>query len=420
MTGRRLRVCIDARTTPDAGGVRQALIGLIRGLASLDDGDEEYVVIVYEDEQDWIRPYLPDDHKLIPIAQPSPSRGRRLLRKAMSGAPRRITAQAGRRWAGGVPDSGGLLERSGADVVHLAIPFGFRTELPTVYQVYDLQHLHFPEHFHPATILRREVAYRTLCEQARFVTTLTEWGKKELVATYGLQEERVATVGLGSVLDSYPAPGPTALASIRKRFSLPAEFLFFPANTWPHKNHLGLLDALALVRDRELLIPLVCSGIKTDFFPTIERRVRAIGLQDSVSFVGYVEPDELRCLFELSRAVVFPTTYEGWGMPVNEAWDARRAVACSAIPPLLEQAGGAALTFDPADPRSIADALARMWTEEHLRAELVAKGCRRADTLSWERSARIYRALYRKIGIRPLTDEDAIALAQTGSPVHPA
>jgi glycosyltransferase involved in cell wall biosynthesis len=179
-----------------------------------------------------------------------------------------------------------------------------------------------------------------------------------------------------------------------------------------------LLDALALLRDRGLRIPLVCSGIKTDFFATIEKRVRAAGLQDSVSFVGYVEPEELRCLYELSSAVVFPTTYEGWGMPVNEAWDARRPVACSAIPPLLEQAGSSALTFDPADPRSIADTVARLWTDEDVQAELVAEGCSRAETLSWEQNARVYRALYRKIGSRPLTDEDANALQPTGASLH--
>jgi glycosyltransferase involved in cell wall biosynthesis len=396
MSARPLRVFVDARATPEAGGVRQALIGLAAGLAEL-DGPEEYTFLVFEDEQEWIRPYVPG--ALVTSPLPQSSAARRLLRGAMgkSSALRKLAA---RSTSAAVPESDGTAERDGADVVHLAMPFGFRTPLPTVYTVYDLQHLHFPELFHPATIVRRETTYRALCDQATAVTTLSHWGRDDVVARYGLPEEKVVALGLSSAVELYPAPDAELLEATRARLAPGPEFALFPANTWPHKNHLGLVEALALLRDRGVEVPVVCSGFKTDHFPAIERRVRELRLESLVSFPEYVSSSELRALYELCRCVVFPTKFEGWGMPLTEALATGRPAACSAIPPLLEQTRDAAVMFEPDDPGAIADAVERVWTDEELREELVAKGRRQAAATSWEDIARGYRTLYREAAER--------------------
>jgi glycosyltransferase involved in cell wall biosynthesis len=401
-------VCIDARATPEAGGVLQALIGLAGGLSRLSDGDEEYAYLVYADDQDWLRPYVPSARSLVPMPKPSPSSGRKLLRALVrrSGVLGRLVATRAGRLSPTVPRVDGAFEGTRAEVVHLAMPFGFRTELPTVYQVYDLQHLHYPEFFNQATILRREVTYRALCEQARAVTVPTEFGRRDLIAQYGLPEGKVHVVGMASVLELYPAPTAKTAEALRQRLDLPERFAFYPANTWPHKNHLALLDALVELRDRGLTVPLVCSGAKTDFFPAIGARVEELGLERSVRFLDYVEPAELRCLYELCRCVVFPTKFEGWGMPLTEAFAAGRPAACSAIPPLLEQTDEAARMFDPSEPEQIAQAVADVWDNEQTREDLIARGLRRAEDFSWETIARTFRALYRVVGGRALSAED--------------
>jgi glycosyltransferase involved in cell wall biosynthesis len=418
MSARPLRVCIDARATPEAGGVRQVLIGLAAGLAEL-GGEDEYQFLVFEAEQDWLRPYLSDRGKLLPVPEPPVSLKRRLLREAAgrSDTLRKLAARTGKAVAVAVPESDGTVERAGADVVHLAIPLGFRTRLPAVYTVYDLQHLHFPEYFHPATTLRRETAYRALSADAGAVTTLSHWGRLDLLERYGLEPQKLYAGGLASVLSLYPEPSAEDLARVGER--VPDQFAYFPANTWPHKNHLALLEALALLRDRGLAIPLVCSGVKTDFFATIEARIRELKLED-VRFLDYVGPTELRALYQLCRCVVFPTRFEGWGMPLTEAFAAGRPAACSAIPPLLEQSKDAALTFDPDDPAAIADALAQVWTDEALREELVERGAAEAASLSWARIAGVYRALYRQVAGEPLTEEETDALEAARSSLSPA
>ncbi len=306
-----------------------------------------------------------------------------------------------------LPDSDAEVKRARADVVHLAMPFGFRTSIPSVYTVYDLQHLHFPEYFHAATTLRRETAYRALSRQAAAVTTPSHWGRLDVLERYQLEPDKVFASGLASVLPLYPPPTAAQVAGVQERLGLPAQFAFFPANTWPHKNHLALLDALAILRGRGLEIPLVCSGARLDFFATIEARLHELQLEHSVRFVGYISSAELRSLYDLCRCVVFPTKFEGWGMPLSDAFAAGRPVACSAIPALLEQTTDAAAMFDPDDPSSIADAVAQVWTDEDLRRELVEKGSRVAASLSWSRIGALYRALYRRVAGEPPAEEEA-------------
>ena len=101
-------------------------------------------------------------------------------------------------------------------------------------------------------------------------------------------------------------------------------------------------------------------------------------------FPGFVTPLQLRSLYELARALIFPSRFEGWGMPVTEAFSLGLPVACSSVSPLPEVTAGAALLFDPEDTTEMADAVWRIWTDGELRAELADRGRRRAAHLSFE------------------------------------
>jgi glycosyltransferase involved in cell wall biosynthesis len=186
------------------------------------------------------------------------------------------------------------------------------------------------------------------------------------------------------------------------------------ATTWPHKNHLGLLDALAILRDEYgVVVPLVASGGTSRFFRTIEARIAALSLERQVQLLGYVDPIALQSLYRLCRLVVFPTKFEGWGMPVCEAFAAGVPLACSAVTSLPHLVGDAALLFDPDDPRDIAVVLLRAWRDDRLRRDLVKKGKANVARFSWEKTARLFRAHYRSVGGGvPLTPQDRELLAQ--------
>ena len=183
---------------------------------------------------------------------------------------------------------------------------------------------------------------------------MSEWGRNDLVRQYGLPREKVAVVPFAPMLPEYPVPDARTIEATRRKYRLPARFAYFPAHTFPHKNHLGLLEALARLRDGAgVEVPLVCSGRQNEFYRVIRKRVRDLHLEHQVRFVGFVSPVEVSVLYRTCHAVLFPTQFEGWGLPLSEAFVAGAPVACSRVTCLPEQADGAAVLFDPEDGRYI-------------------------------------------------------------------
>jgi glycosyltransferase involved in cell wall biosynthesis len=119
----------------------------------------------------------------------------------------------------------------------------------------------------------------------------------------------------------------------------------------------------------------------------------------------------LQCLYQLCRCLVFPTKFEGWGLPVTEAFSMGIPVACSNVTCLPDLTGDAALLFDPDQPTDMAAAIRRLWTDETLRATLIERGKKQVARFSWTRTAKIFRAHYRRIGQRFLNEEDRALVA---------
>jgi glycosyltransferase involved in cell wall biosynthesis len=402
-----LRVCIDARIGSGRfGGVEQVVIGIASGLSQLGDGDEEYLFLTHPEQEDWLLPYLQGPCRPLHPRLGYPRRRARAIGKALA---ERIPA-VGPRFS--VRASDGTIESAGAGVAHFPFQDAFTTDVPSLYQPHDLQHLHLPEHFSSWHRRRREVIYRTYCERAAAVVAMTSWGRRDFIGSYGLDEGKVWVVPGASVLDEYPAPTAEEREQIRTRLSLPDQFLLYPARPWPHKNHERLLEAIALIRDRTgATIPLVCPGAPAGEFDRVRDRSRELGLEQAIAFPGFVSPMELRALYELATALVFPSHFEGWGLPVCEAFSADLPVASSSATGLPDLVGDAGLIFDPASTEQIADAVQRIWTDEGLRRTLAERGRERSELFSWDRTARLFRAHYRRIGGQSLAEEDRILLA---------
>jgi glycosyltransferase involved in cell wall biosynthesis len=311
-----------------------------------------------------------------------------------------------------VRPSDGTVERAGVDLIHFPIQDAFVTEVPSIYQPHDLLHVHHPDFFSAWGWERRERIYRTHCERARMVQAMTSWGRRDLMEHYGLPEAKVQVVPWGSVLWEYPKPSGPDLDALRTRLSLPDGFLLYPAQTWPHKNHEALLDALALIREREgVTIPLICPGKRNRHFGRIEARMRELGLEATTRFPGFVSPLELRGLYELATALVFPSRFEGWGLPVCEAFSAGLPVAASSASSLPDLVGEAGLLFDPEQPERIAESILRLWRDPVLRETLIERGRERGSQFSFDDTARLFRAHYRRLAERALSDEDRNLLA---------
>jgi len=402
-----LRVCIDARLGAGRfGGVQQVVIGLAAALSRLGDGDEEYLFLSYPEHDDWLREYVSGPCRLLHSRRGYANRRSRAVARALV---ERLPG-VGVRFA--VRPSDRTIERAGVDVMHFPIQDAFTTDVPSIYQPHDLQHLHLTDLFSGWERARREEIYRTHCERAALVVAMTAWGRGDFIESYRLPPEKVTIVPGGSVLREYPAPTGADLDELRSRLSLPESFFLYPAQTWPHKNHERLLQAIARIRDESgVTIPLICPGRQTRHYRRIGELVDELGLAETTSFPGFVSSRELRGLYELATALIFPSRFEGWGLPVCEAFDAGLPVASSTATGLPDVVGDAALLFEPDDVAAMARQLHRLWTDAELRSDLRERGERRAGEFSLDHTARLFRAHYRQVGRRVLTEEDRILLA---------
>ena len=408
--GRPLRVCLDARLESGvSGGTEQVVIGMASGLSQLTEGDEEYLFLASRGRDAWITPYIGGNCKLLDAPSVQSPKNRAVLDR-IPGC-RAAWDQFSPILFGAMsfkgPVSDGTIENAGVDVMHFLLQRGFITSVPTIYHPHDLQHIHLAEFFTPRARMGRDILFRTLCQQAATVSVTATWGKQDLVRQYGLPEAKVQVVPLAPSNEAYPVPAEKDLASVRAKYSLQDPFVFYPAQTFPHKNHLALLDALALLRDRKgLVIPFVSSGRCNSFYPRIEKHIKELRLGSQVQFLGFVSPLELQCLYRLCRCVVIPTRFEAASFPVWDAFLAGTPVACSNVTSLPQQVGDAALVFDPEDTQAIANAIERLWTDQTLCRELIERGRTNVARFSWNRTARQFRAHYRRIAGRPMSDED--------------
>lgn len=414
---------IDARLLSGRqGGVEQYVIGLATGLSGLADGDEEYRFLVYPGAGDWLAPYVSGPATLVEAAAGPPAehwsarvRGRigaalPLVRRGWRAVAMRRIGAAHRDGDALLPDD--AMAAAGAQLVHFPFQRGFRTELPSIYQPWDLQHRHLPGFFSPSTIRWREATYRALCEQARLVITASEWTKRDVAASYGIPGDRIAVVNVPPPLTAYAAPAREELPRIAAALHLPSRFLLYPAQAWPHKNHARLFAALARTRRRGVDVHLVLTGSAIDGRRRLESEARRHGVEGQVTSVGFVEPSVLHAIYLLADGLVFPSLFEGWGLPIVEAFAARLPVACSNVTSLPELVGDAALIFEPTDVDAIAASMTTLWTDDGRRAELAERGWQRVRGLTWPATARLLRAHYRRVLGNSLAPEDEQLLQQ--------
>ncbi len=158
---------------------------------------------------------------------------------------------------------------------------------------------------------------------------------------------------------------------------------------------------------------VVCTGFKTGYWPVLERHVMALGLAEQVAFPGVVSNRELAALYRAAQFVILPSLFEAASAPMFEAWQHGAPVACAAITSLPEQAGDAALLFDPTSVPDIASALERMTTDASFRSDLRTRGARRLQELDPLVTLTRYRVVYRQAAGLALQEEDRDLLAGT-------
>jgi glycosyltransferase involved in cell wall biosynthesis len=256
---------------------------------------------------------------------------------------------------------------------------------PSFVTIPDIQHEMLPEMFDSATLSWRRDAYRAAVSLATGVFTLSEFSRQAIVKVYGVPDERVYAAGL-DVDDAFRHP-PTEQQrlAVRSHYGIRGPFLLYPAVTWPHKNHIALLRALAMYIRSYKPLTLVLTGSAAGFHSSVLDTIRALGLEPHVRVLGYVPQDDLKCLYTEARAMVFPSLYEGFGLPILEAFHCGCPVISSDRTSCPEIGGDAAVYINPEDPEAIVKALLDFENSSETRDDFIRRGHDRTAAFSWDR-----------------------------------
>jgi glycosyltransferase involved in cell wall biosynthesis len=265
-------------------------------------------------------------------------------------------------------------EMTGIDAAHYPLAIA-APPLPVPYAVtiHDLQHLDLPGFFSRAERLWRRLTHERSARRAQAVIVPSEFVRRNVVTHLGIPPERVRAIAHGVDHERFRPGGDER-----------EPFLLYPARPWPHKNHARLFEAFALLRRERPELELVLTGGGHD-----ER-----DLPPGVRWAGLVSPDELASLYRRAACLVFPSLYEGFGVPPLEAMASGCPVACARAASLPEVVGEAGVLFDPLDPAAIAagvrEALERA-------GELRARGLEHAARFTWEATAAAHEEVYRSL-----------------------
>jgi glycosyltransferase involved in cell wall biosynthesis len=258
--------------------------------------------------------------------------------------------------------------------------------VPVVLTFFDMQQEFHPENFSLSERVRRHLTYRPSARKAGLIISPSSFTAETLIQRYKIPPSKIRRVPVG-ISDHYkPQTDPRVLGGIRQRYDLPEAFVFYPANTWRHKNHRRLLMALMLLHQQpNLRISLVCTGAASSG-ETVSQLGRSLGFPESQLFdLGFIPLADMPAVYALARMMVFPSLFEGFGIPVLEAMACGCPVVCANTTSLPEVGGEAVGMFDPLDVPAMADEMRRVWEDDALRAAMARKGLERAEEFRWER-----------------------------------
>jgi glycosyltransferase involved in cell wall biosynthesis len=294
------------------------------------------------------------------------------------------------------------LRREGAELFHephyVLPPL---TPCRSVVTIHDCIHLRFPQYL-PSKLgyayARGQMWAAT--HQAARVITVSEASKRDILRYFRVPESRIDVIY--NAIDDRFWQEPTAddVMKVRERYRLTDPFVLYAGNIKPHKNLERLIEAFQLMRqnDPDLAnVQLLIIGDEISKYATLRRAVHRNKLHKHVRFFGFVSDQTLAALYRLADVFVFPSLYEGFGLPPLEAMASGCPVITSNVSSLPEVVGDAAVMIDPYEPAVIAEAMHRVLTTPSLREDLQRRGLARAREFSWERSIKRVREIYDEV-----------------------
>lgn len=286
----------------------------------------------------------------------------------------------------------------GLDIIHTPIQHhvNYTLTVPMITTLHDLQPFHFPEFFTAEEIDARNTYYKRSAEFSERVIVSFQHVKDDIVKFYNIQSEKIDVCFQG--MPEIKPVTSSQIDSLRHKYGLPKKYLFYSANYWRHKNHIGLLRSLKVLKDKyNNSIQLICTGLQyPEYFPQVEAVAKELDINDNVRFMGYLPEEDMPVILSGATLAVIPTLYEAGSYPLMEAMVQGVPVICSNTTSLPDMIGDLRFVFDPNSPDEMAEKMALMLIDEHLRQENVTNSNEKVRDVTWRKGVKCFEHSYRR------------------------
>ncbi len=291
------------------------------------------------------------------------------------------------------------LRRDRPDLLHVQYTGPLFTSTPLVVSVHDVSFLEYPQYFTRFRATQLKITVRRTVERAAAILTPSEFSRKAILRHYSLDEEKVVVVHNAVSSEFRAIDRQLAQGAVQRKFGIAGPFVLTVGDLQPRKNHWGLLQAFEQVLRAHPQLPhrLVFVGKETWYSKDLHRAVARSGVAERVHFTGFVDDADLVQFYGACDLFVFPSFYEGFGLPILEAMACGRAVASSSTTAMPEVADGAGILFDPGSAEQMTRAIRDVLIDPELRVRMERLGSQRAAAFSWERAAERTLELYGRV-----------------------
>ncbi len=304
------------------------------------------------------------------------------------------------------------LRKDRPDLIHVQYTAPLNCPVPVVVSVHDISFVDHPEFFPLARVAQLRVTVERTIRRAAAVLTPSEFSRREILRRYQVDPEKVKAIPNAVSAEFRPRSREQASAFVRRRFGIAAPFILTVGDLQPRKNQTGLIRAFEELIAAHPGLPhhLVIVGKESWKGAQVRRRAQSSPAKERIHLTGFVSDEELKWLYAACEIFVFPSFYEGFGLPILEAMASGRAVACSNATAVPEVADACAILFDPASTRDMTLAMRDLLLDAELRGRIERLGIQRSAAYSWRSTAArtlevYYQVAARRAAARPLAEK---------------
>lgn len=378
----RIVVNLTAMNPQYRGGINSYIQGLLGGWKSIDNKSITFNLVCREDNQHLVRE-LESDARFRVSSFPVRSFFAKGIRQLCiySERPKAFRSVLNYIWS----DITSACDQLG-DIIYTptTVLTAYNHKRPTVVSMHDIQHVHFPQFFSKSEHKSRRLYFD---ETARFATAIqasSHFIQSDLLSYYKhLNPDKIPVISEGVDIDLFSASPATSKVDLMNKYGLPDQFLFYPAQLWPHKNHITILKALSILKKNGLKVPLVLTGAKFGAAEALFSFISDSGLGDQIHYLGLVPFSDLVGLYRSAQFLIVAVLYESNSLPILEAAAAGTPIIASDTPPNRELTEHLKLTlFDPLNEQKLAEVISAAWNSDW-RQEHVFHNQKGIQNYSW-------------------------------------